>query len=462
MPEPVNSDPTFIKRILNGDEIWVYEFNMQTNQQALGILTGRSNSKEIILFKLCVAESNEEIRYILKFYYKKGKTATQAAKKICDVYGPNAVSVRVAQIWFKRFESGNFDIKDARRSGRPVTDKIDAIFEKVEQDRHISSYDVAGEVGIDHKTVLAHLKKAGYTKKLDIWLITGDEKWITYGKNVRKRSWSKAGQALQTVAKPGLTRNKVMLCVCEITFRNPGNDGFFRMTEIRTKKETIKQNVLIYALCNLNSRNPGENISKVTFMQCYVVGLICYEYIIDTVPYRSIGLFVPLARILTKDINVSEIRPVAAPMFNDANNFEPADERNTPLVIYLIESSYRRLWRRQSFANLKRDAITPFISTPLGVYAVVKYSDYHKRGVFVIQCAPLGDACRRDLRNGGPLSFAHPLRAGLNGINGSNWACQADDECGSSGRRRNLAFHLHTGAISIIYTHRFLLLWFRL
>ncbi|KAJ0180769.1 hypothetical protein K1T71_004173 [Dendrolimus kikuchii] len=192
-----------------------------------------------------MSESNEEIRYILKFYYRKGKNATQAAKKICDVYGPNAVSVRVAQIWFKRFQSGNFDIKDARRSGRPVTDKIDAIFEKVKQDRHISSYDVAGELGIDHKTVLAHLKKAGYTKKLDIWvnhelteinlmnrvlicdsllrrnetepflkkLITGDEKWITYDKNVRKKSWSKAGQASQSVAKPGLTNNKVMLCV---------------------------------------------------------------------------------------------------------------------------------------------------------------------------------------------------------------------------------------------------------
>lgn len=172
-----------------------------------------------------MSESKEEIRYILKFYYKKGKNATQAAKKNCDVYGPNAVSVRVAQVWFKRFQAGNFDIKDASRSGRPVTDKIDAIFEKVEQDRHISSYDVAEELAIDHRTVLTHLNKVGYTKKLDIWvppelternlmnrvlicdsllrlnetepflkkLITGDEKWITYDKNVRKRSWSKAG-----------------------------------------------------------------------------------------------------------------------------------------------------------------------------------------------------------------------------------------------------------------------------
>ena len=34
MLERVNSDPTFIKRIVTGDETWVYEFDMQTSQQA--------------------------------------------------------------------------------------------------------------------------------------------------------------------------------------------------------------------------------------------------------------------------------------------------------------------------------------------------------------------------------------------------------------------------------------------
>ena len=53
------------------------------------------------------------------------------------------VSTRVAQMWFKRFKSGNFCVKDEVRSGRLITDKISAIFEKVEQDRHINSYDVA-------------------------------------------------------------------------------------------------------------------------------------------------------------------------------------------------------------------------------------------------------------------------------------------------------------------------------
>ncbi|XP_029162233.1 histone-lysine N-methyltransferase SETMAR-like [Nylanderia fulva] len=77
------------------------------------------------------------------------------------------------------------------------------------------------ELGIDHKTVLNHLHKAGYKKKLDVWVphelsaknmidrinicdallkrneiepflkrvITGDEKWITYDNRKRQRSW---------------------------------------------------------------------------------------------------------------------------------------------------------------------------------------------------------------------------------------------------------------------------------
>jgi len=81
-------------------------------------------------------ETKEEVRYILKFYYKN---VTQATKKICDVYGYNAVSVRATQSWFKRFQSGNFDIKDAPCSDRLIIGKVDEIMEKVEQDRHMIS-----------------------------------------------------------------------------------------------------------------------------------------------------------------------------------------------------------------------------------------------------------------------------------------------------------------------------------
>ncbi|GBP64534.1 Histone-lysine N-methyltransferase SETMAR [Eumeta japonica] len=111
-------------------------------------------------------EFNVEIRYVLRIYYKKGKNATQAAKKNYDVYRPNAVLVRVVQKWFKRFKSSIFDVKDELRSGQPVTGQAYAILKKVKQDRHISSYDIAEELEIDHKTDFTHLKRAGYTKRL--------------------------------------------------------------------------------------------------------------------------------------------------------------------------------------------------------------------------------------------------------------------------------------------------------
>ena len=44
-------------------------------------------------------------------------------------------------------------------------------------------------------------------------MATGDEKWVTYDNVKRKRSWSKSGEAAQTVAKPELTARKVLLCV---------------------------------------------------------------------------------------------------------------------------------------------------------------------------------------------------------------------------------------------------------
>ncbi|GBP18965.1 hypothetical protein EVAR_78433_1 [Eumeta japonica] len=56
------------------------------------------------------------------------------------------------------------ELVDGPRSGRPVTDKVDDILKKEEQDRRISSYGIAEELGIDHKTVLDHLKNLGLTQ----------------------------------------------------------------------------------------------------------------------------------------------------------------------------------------------------------------------------------------------------------------------------------------------------------
>ncbi|GBP81230.1 hypothetical protein EVAR_55726_1 [Eumeta japonica] len=65
----------------------------------------------------------------------------QRRRRCCTVGG------RVAQKWFKRFQFDNFDVKYEPRSGRPVTDEVDAILGKVEKDRYISSYNIGEDLG---------------------------------------------------------------------------------------------------------------------------------------------------------------------------------------------------------------------------------------------------------------------------------------------------------------------------
>ena len=50
-----------------------------------------------------------EIRVLLRHYWKQGFNATAAARKICEVEGKDVVSNRVVQIWFKMFTNGDMN-----------------------------------------------------------------------------------------------------------------------------------------------------------------------------------------------------------------------------------------------------------------------------------------------------------------------------------------------------------------
>ena len=74
-----------------------------------------------------MSEITEKIRYVMLFYYKKGKNAAEACRQIVEVYGKNAVSERTTREWFARFRSGNQDVKNASRPGRSIIEKIGEI-----------------------------------------------------------------------------------------------------------------------------------------------------------------------------------------------------------------------------------------------------------------------------------------------------------------------------------------------
>ncbi|EZA53808.1 Histone-lysine N-methyltransferase SETMAR [Ooceraea biroi] len=77
--------------------------------------------------------NNVHYRHILLYYFKKSKRAAKAHKKICRVYGDDALTERVCQKWFAKFRSGDFDVNDAPRSGRPIeidSSNVKAIIDK--------------------------------------------------------------------------------------------------------------------------------------------------------------------------------------------------------------------------------------------------------------------------------------------------------------------------------------------
>ncbi|GFX93582.1 histone-lysine N-methyltransferase SETMAR [Trichonephila clavipes] len=142
----------------------------------------------------------------------------KVAEIVNDVYGADTVTANYVQFRFRRFRSGIFDVKDAPRVGRPVVENVDKITEIIEVDWPVSSRSIAQKLKIDHKTVLSHLRKVGFKKKLHVGvpyqltpknmmnrisicealakrneinpflkrIVTGDEKWVTYYNIVQK------------------------------------------------------------------------------------------------------------------------------------------------------------------------------------------------------------------------------------------------------------------------------------
>ena len=101
-------------------------------------------------------------RHILLYYFRKGKNAMQARKKLYDVYGGKSLTQCQCQNWFARFRSGDFDLKDAPRSGRPTEVKDEKITAMIENNRRCTTREIVDKFNISHTCVERHLKQVGY------------------------------------------------------------------------------------------------------------------------------------------------------------------------------------------------------------------------------------------------------------------------------------------------------------
>ncbi|EFN89187.1 Histone-lysine N-methyltransferase SETMAR, partial [Harpegnathos saltator] len=90
--------------------------------------------------------------------FRKGKNASQAHKKLCAVYGNEVLKERQCQNWFGRFHSGDFSLKNAQRSGRPVGVDETHIKAIIDSDRHSTTRDIAEKLNVSHTCIEKNLK----------------------------------------------------------------------------------------------------------------------------------------------------------------------------------------------------------------------------------------------------------------------------------------------------------------
>ena len=116
-----------------------------------------------------MGNQKEHYRHILLFYFRKGKNASQKIVCMCCLWRRN-LKKRQCQNWFDKFRSGDFSLKDEKRSGRPVEIDDDLIKAIIDSDRHSTTREIAEKLRVSHTCIENHLKQLGYVQKLDTWV----------------------------------------------------------------------------------------------------------------------------------------------------------------------------------------------------------------------------------------------------------------------------------------------------
>lgn len=192
-----------------------------------------------------MAYSSFQIPTVLLYEYKNGLKASEAARKIRNAFNEDSVTDQVACFWFRRFKSGNENLEDESRSGRPLACEDEDIRKCLNENPRATCEEIGKVLKCDESTVRKRLHAIGFTPKLDKWLphlltennkmirlsicnsflvrvaidpfidriVTCDEKWVTYDSSRRSRHWIERGAAPGTSAKKEIHQRKIMVTV---------------------------------------------------------------------------------------------------------------------------------------------------------------------------------------------------------------------------------------------------------
>ena len=115
-----------------------------------------------------------QIRAVIHFLWKQGKTNTEITLEMKGVYGEEAPPLRTVQYWTKRFNEGDEKLEDKPRSGRPRKDHlVPVVASLLDENPFLSQKKIAKLTSTDHKIIHRILTE-------DLGLTRVNFRWIPY------------------------------------------------------------------------------------------------------------------------------------------------------------------------------------------------------------------------------------------------------------------------------------------
>ncbi|CAJ0914622.1 unnamed protein product, partial [Mesorhabditis belari] len=102
------------------------------------------------------------IRSNLLYEFKNGLKAAEAARRIRNAFGEDAVIDDTARFWFRRFKGDNESLEDEPRGGRPETCSDDQIRRCLLENPRSTSSEIGLTLNCDGSTVRKRLNAMNF------------------------------------------------------------------------------------------------------------------------------------------------------------------------------------------------------------------------------------------------------------------------------------------------------------
>jgi histone-lysine N-methyltransferase SETMAR len=195
--------------------------------------------------------SREQQRYYIFVSWKNGREPAQIHNELVNAEGEQALSLSTVRRWIHAFEDGDESISDKACSGRPceavTPENIAKVDDLINDDPHISTSEIANQVGISrerighilHNELNLHkvcakwvphaLSEDNKKKRVELSkellgildrgyrnIITGDETWIyffTISSKEANKVWVEMGENRPQIVRTAQHSKKRMFCI---------------------------------------------------------------------------------------------------------------------------------------------------------------------------------------------------------------------------------------------------------